>query len=94
LIIATIVGLIWAAWAPPDRIIVDIIALSETQFYYLTLPTAALPPPQQLAAIPEVQITVTPEPKSAAYLYTEERRYDCSDEGSSYGFHFKYERDV
>jgi hypothetical protein len=94
LIIATIVGLIWAAWAPPDRIIVDIIALSETQFYYLTLPTGVPPPPQQLAVIPEVQTTVTPEPKSGAYLYTEERRYDCSDEGSSYGFHFKYERNV
>jgi hypothetical protein len=52
------------------------------------------PPPQQLEVIPEVQITVTPEPKSDAYLYTEERRYDCDDEGSKYGYHFKYERVV
>ena len=93
-LVLTIIGLIWAAWAPPDRIILDTIALSETQFYYLTLLSSAAPPPQQFAVIPEVQITVTPEPKNGAYLYTEERRYDCSDEGSSYGFHFKYERDV
>ena len=53
-----------------------------------------MPPSQESAVIPEVQIAVTPEPKSGAYLYTEERRYDCSDEGSSYGFHFNYERDV
>jgi hypothetical protein len=70
------------------------IALSETQIYYLTMPTSVVSPPQQFAVIPEVQITVTPEPKSGAYLYTEERRYDCNDEGSSYGFHFNYERDV
>ena len=93
LLVTLIVGLIWAAWAPPDRIILDLITLTETQFYYLTYPLAALPVSSVNSLIPDIIVSAIPESKYS-YLFTEERQYKCNSEDSRYGFRFLYQRDV
>ena len=95
LIVTLIVGLIWAAWAPPDRIILDLIMLSELDIYYLTLPPTPVPAPSTNTIIPDIEVQVLPDVNGKyASLYTEERQYTSDDEGSKYGFRLLYQRDI
>jgi hypothetical protein len=93
LIVLLIVGLIWAAWAPPDRIVLDAVAKSELEMYYLTYPISALPDPTSFSIIPDIQVEVKPDSKYA-YFYSEERQYRCQSENSRYALRLLYQRDI
>ncbi len=91
IVVVVIVAAIWAAWAPPDLMLRDLIVLDEESLFLLTHPTSALPAPS-MAQIGDVSIEQLPESK-LAFLYTEERRYKSSGEGSEYGLWFSYRRE-
>lgn len=90
-----LVGLIWAAWAPADRILFDVIILPEEDLYFMTDPKTPLPASntRELGSDHDVTLDQIPESK-LNYLYVEERRYSSSNEGSEYGLWFVYKRDV
>ena len=90
-----IVGIFWAAWAPADRILFDVIILSEEELFFLTDPKTPLSATstRKLGSDNDVTLSVIPESK-LNYLYVEERRYGSAAEGSEYGLWFVYKRDV
>lgn len=90
-----LVGLIWAAWAPADRILYDVVILPEQDLYFLTDPKTPLPAASTRAvgSDHDVSLSVIPESK-LNYLYVEERRYRSANEGSEYGLWFVYKRDA
>jgi len=93
LVITLIVSLIWAAWAPPDRIMLDIMTYDELQLYYLTYPVSSLPAAKAYVIRgTDINVNVQPEQK-LGYVYTEERQYKAWGEGSRYGIRFIVERD-
>ncbi|MCL4827988.1 MAG: hypothetical protein KJZ95_11500 [Caldilinea sp.] len=90
-----LVGLIWAAWAPADRVLFDVIVLPEEGLFFLTDPKTPLAATstRELGSDQDVTLSVIPESK-LNYLYVEERRYSSASEGSEYGLWFVYKRDV
>lgn len=88
-----IVGLIWAAWAGPDRIFFEVFMKTEDELYRLTHPLSPTPSPTPSTATAEgLYVEVLPEPKTQFYLYSEERRYSCFQEQSVYGVRVNYLR--
>lgn len=85
-----IASFIWAGWAPPDLIMVDILVLDEEKLYNLTDSSTPLPLPDS-GEFSGVQVNVLPLNKWPN-RYTEERRSRSSGEGSNYGFVYVYER--
>lgn len=92
LVITAAIGVIWAMWAPPDRMLRDLIVLDEERLFNLTHPTTALPA-TTTRVIENVTIQQIPESK-LGFLYTEERQYSSSDQGSKYGLWFAYQREA
>lgn len=93
LIVVTVIGLIWAAWAPADRMAQDLLLLAEQDLYYLTHPNS--PKPGESARSIDDDITERTIPDSKInYLYTEERQYSSRGEGSRYGIRLLYQREV
>jgi hypothetical protein len=90
-VVVVVIGAIWAAWAPPDMMLRDLIVLDEESLFNLTHPTSVLPA-STIAEIQGVTIEQLPESK-LAFLYTEERRYRSSSQGSEYGLWFGYQRE-
>lgn len=92
-VVILIVGLIWAAWAGPDRIFFEVFMQTEDDLYRLTHPLSPTPPatPTKTTAT-GLSVEVLPEPKTQFYLYSEERKYRCFQEQSTYGIRVNYLR--
>ena len=93
LLVTTIVGMIWAGWAPPERIIFDLMTFTEEQLYFLTYPTSPLPGYSDHALIPDINVQTFPQSRTG-YMYTEERQYRCVSELCSNGIKYHFKRDV
>jgi hypothetical protein len=89
-VITLAIAAIWAAWAPPDLMLLDMIVLEEQDLFSLTYPTAALPVASS-HDVEDVTVEVKPESK-ILYEYAEERLYQSHGEGSLYGLLFAYRR--
>jgi hypothetical protein len=85
------VGLIFAGWAPADMIFKDVIVLSETDLFNLTQPHAAMPQPIRRQVDDDIHVTVFPT-YTDNFIYLELRRYTSNEQGSDYGFIFKYQQ--
>ncbi len=92
-----IVGLFWAAWAPADRIAVDLITLDARKAWDLTSPKGQLPPVERYR-FEEVSTSHNPRPKApdtpASVRYVVEHRYVTPEDGedSDYGITFQLTR--
>lgn len=89
-----LVGVIYAAWAPADKILLDIIVLTEEDLFFLTDPRTPKPQWTHEYGIidPDTNRSITPLDKQF-YLYSEYREYQSVSCGSRYGFTFMYKRD-
>ncbi|GIV65745.1 MAG: hypothetical protein KatS3mg047_0138 [Bellilinea sp.] len=92
-----IVGLFWAAWAPADRIAVDLITMDARKAWNLTSPKGQLPPVERYR-FEEVSTSHNPKPKApdtpATVRYVVEHRYVTPEDGedSDYGVTFQLTR--
>lgn len=87
------VGLIYAAWAPADMILKDVILVDETTMYNMTQPHSVMPRPtfRSIRLDDDFSATITPI-YTDNFVFTEERRYKSTQQGSDYGFVFRYQR--
>ncbi len=92
-----IVGLFWAAWAPADRIAVDLITLDARKAWDLTSPHHQFPPVERYQ-FEEVTTTHNPKPKApdtpSTVRHIVEHRYVTPEDGedSDYGITFQLTR--
>ncbi|MEN4011502.1 MAG: hypothetical protein ROW48_05670 [Bellilinea sp.] len=92
-----IVGLFWAAWAPADRIAVDLMIMDARAAWDLTSPRGQLPPVERYQ-FEEVSTSHNPRPKGpdtpSTVRYVVEHRYTTPEDGedSDYGITFQLTR--
>lgn len=91
--ILLIVGLAWAAWAPADRIAMDLITLNARAAWDLTSKNGQFPPVERYR-FEEVKTSHNPRPKApdtpSSVRYVAEHRYTTPEAGedSDYGITF------
>jgi hypothetical protein len=92
-IVILLIGLFWAAWAPADRIAVDVFVLDGINSWKWTEPNSLAPPDTQLQ-FEEVMTTrdpIGPDPTpstSALYRFYHHYRTPEDGEDSHYGIEF------
>lgn len=96
-IIATVIGLFYAAWAPADPIGLDYVALDAVSLFDLTNPQTPLPDSiakqiDEYNALLVNGVDKKPKLSGTSAIYTEERTLINDEEYSVYRFYYHAER--
>ena len=95
IVIVLAAGLLWAAWAPADPIIADLIMMDPLLGHRLTT-AGVVPPavtPYEIDGIKTEVYIQPPTPLSSTTIrFRVEHQYVCEDEDSRYGLTYRLER--